>query len=79
MSELQRITVEPEKCGGRACIRGLRVRVSDILNLLGNGATRDQILADYPYLEAGDITAAIQYAARQGNHPLPFVTDEICG
>ena len=68
MSELHRITVNPEQCGGRPCVRGLRVRVSDILDLLAAGATREEILADYPYLEAGDITAALEYAARQLDH-----------
>lgn len=68
MSELQRITVDPEQCGGRPCIRGFRIRVSDILDLLAAGATRDEILADYPYLEDADINAALYYAARQLDH-----------
>lgn len=68
MSELHRITIDPAQCGGRPCIRGLRIRVSDVLDLLAAGATHDEILADYPYLEAGDITAALQYAARQLDH-----------
>ena len=67
---LERITVDPEQCGGRPCIRGLRVRVSDILELLAAGESREQILADYPYLEAEDITAALLYAARQFDHPV---------
>jgi uncharacterized protein (DUF433 family) len=62
MSELHRITTRPEQCAGRLCIRGLRVRVRDILDLLASGASREEILADYPYLEAGDITAALGYA-----------------
>jgi uncharacterized protein (DUF433 family) len=61
---LERITVNPEVCGGRPCIRGLRVRVKDILDMLAGGATREEILADYPYLENDDITAALEYAAR---------------
>jgi uncharacterized protein (DUF433 family) len=68
MSELHRITIDPDKCGGRPCLRGLRVRVTDILELLAAGATRDEILKDYPYLESGDITAALEYAARQLDH-----------
>ena len=52
MSELHRITIEPGKCGGRPCLRGLRVRVKDVLDLLAAGATRDEILEDLPYLEA---------------------------
>lgn len=70
MSELHRITVDPSQCGGRPCLRGLRIRVTDILDLLASGATREEILADYPVLEAGDITAALEYAARQSNHPV---------
>lgn len=70
MSELHRITIRPEQCAGRPCIRGLRVRVKDILDLLASGASREEILADYPYLEAGDITAALEYAAKQSDHPV---------
>jgi uncharacterized protein (DUF433 family) len=68
MSELHRITVDPQQCGGRPCVRGLRVRVSDILDLLAAGASREEILTDYPYLQTGDITAALEYAARQLDH-----------
>lgn len=64
LSELHRITVDPGQCGGRPCIRSLRLRVKDVLDLLAAGASRDEILADYPLLEAGDITAALQYAAQ---------------
>ena len=70
MSELHRITVNPEHCGGRPCIRGLRVRVRDILDLLAAGAGREEILADYPYLEPEDITAALEFASRNSNHPV---------
>ncbi len=70
MSELHRITIRPEQCGGRPCIRGLRIRVKDILELLASGASRDQILADYPYLEEEDITAALEFAALQADHPV---------
>ena len=69
-SELQRITTDPEVCGGRPCIRGLRIRVSDVLDLLASGATREEILEDYPYLEPEDIQAALAYAARQADHPV---------
>ncbi|MBK5929756.1 DUF433 domain-containing protein [Halochromatium salexigens] len=68
MTDLARITVDPEVCGGRPCIRGLRVRVKDILDMLAAGASRDEILADYPYLEDADITAALNYAAAQTDH-----------
>ena len=54
-----RITVEPGKCGGRPCIRGMRIRVTDILDMLAGGMTTEEILADYPYLEREDIEAAV--------------------
>lgn len=65
---LDRITIEPGKCGGRPCIRGMRMRVSDVLELLAAGATEQEILADYEFLEAEDIRAALAYAAAQSNH-----------
>jgi uncharacterized protein (DUF433 family) len=64
----ERITIELGKCGGRPCIRGKRIRVSDILELLSAGAPYDEILADYPFLEREDILAALEYAARQTDH-----------
>ena len=67
-TELRRITVNPEVCGGRPCIRGTRVRVKDMLDLLAAGAAREEILADYPYLEEGDITAALEFAAQFLDH-----------
>jgi uncharacterized protein (DUF433 family) len=67
---VDRITIDPEVCGGRPCIRGLRIRVKDILDMLAGGATRQEILADYPYLEDQDITAALEYAARATDHPV---------
>jgi uncharacterized protein (DUF433 family) len=70
MSAIDRITISPDVCGGRPCIRGLRIRVKDVLDLLAAGATRDEILADYPYLEAEDITAVLEFAARQSDHPI---------
>lgn len=65
---LARITVEPEKCGGRPCIRGMRIRVTDVLAMLAEGASHDEILRDFPYLEADDINATLAYAARQSDH-----------
>lgn len=70
MSLSHRVTVDPAQCGGRPCIRGLRIRVKDVLDLLAAGATHDEILADYPLLEAEDIRAALEYAARQTDHPV---------
>lgn len=68
MPHIDRITIDPQQCGGRPCIRGLRVRVADILGLLAAGATREEVLADYPYLQAEDISAALEYATRQADH-----------
>jgi uncharacterized protein (DUF433 family) len=62
---LARVTVEPGKCGGKPCIRGKRMRVTDILELLAAGASYEEILQDYPFLEREDILAALRYAARQ--------------
>jgi uncharacterized protein (DUF433 family) len=73
MSEIHRITVDANQCGGRPCLRGLRIRVKDVLDLLAAGATHDEILEDYPLLEAGDIIAALEYAARQSDHPVLHV------
>lgn len=70
MSEMHRITVDPGQCGLRPCLRSLRVRVKDVLDLLAAGATREEILEDYPFLEDADITAALEYAARQSDHPV---------
>src|SRR5579875_1878358 len=55
LERLNRITINDAQCGGRPCIRGMRIRVSDILELLGAGASFEEILEDYPYLEREDI------------------------
>ena len=73
MSETHRITVDPGQCGGRPCLRGLRIRVKDVLDLLAAGASREEILADFPLLEADDITASLEYAARLSDHPVLHV------
>ena len=62
--------MNPEVCGGRPCVRGLRIRVKDVLDLLAAGATQKEILADYPFLEADDIVAVLKFAARQNDHPV---------
>ncbi len=67
---LDRITLDPEQCGGRPCIRGLRIRVKDVLDLLAAGAGTDEILEDYPYLEAEDVAAVLEFAAKQSDHPV---------
>ncbi len=67
-----RITIHVGQCGGRPCIRGMRIRVQDVLDLLGSGAGYDEILDDYPSLEREDILASIEYAARQTGHAIPL-------
>lgn len=66
---LARITFRPEQCGGRPCIRGMRIRVADVLELLAAGASEAEILDNYPYLETADIAACLLYAARRVDHP----------
>ena len=68
MHLLDRITIRPDQCGGRPCIRGLRVRVSDLLGMMAGGAAPSEILADFPYLEEEDIHAALAWAAAQADH-----------
>ncbi|HEY0405635.1 MAG TPA: DUF433 domain-containing protein [Pyrinomonadaceae bacterium] len=71
MSNLtERITIDPEQCGGRPCIRGMRIRVVDVLDLFAAGLNAEQILEEMPDLEAEDLQAALQYAARRLNHPI---------
>ena len=62
---LKRITIEEGKMHGKPCIRGLRIRVQDVLEMLADGATGEEILDSFPYLEADDIRAALAYAAVQ--------------
>ena len=62
-ADLDRITVEPDKMGGRPCIRGLRVTVATVVGLLADGVSEAEILADYPYLEPDDIRQSLRYAA----------------
>jgi uncharacterized protein (DUF433 family) len=69
MELLDRITVDAGKCGGRPCIRGMRFRVVDLLELLASGASHEEILADYAFLEPADIQAALMYAAKLADHP----------
>ena len=69
MEVLSRITTNPRQCGGRPCIRGMRIRVADALQLFAAGLSAEQVLADRPDLEAADLQAALQYAARQIDYP----------
>ncbi len=67
---LDRITVSPKQCGGRPCVRGMRVRVTDVLEYLANGLTPEQIVAELPFLEQADIQACLLYASLPLQHPL---------
>ncbi len=67
---MERITTNPEQCGGRPCIRGMRIRVIDVLDLFAAGLSVDQILEEMPDLEMDDLKAALQYAARKLDHPV---------
>lgn len=67
---LQRITANPAQCGGRPCVRGMRIRVSDVLDLLASGLTAAQILDEMPDLESDDIRACVAYASRRVDHPV---------
>jgi len=60
---MERITINPKQCGGRPCIRGMRIRVIDVLDLLANGLTPKEVLSELPDLEPDDIKACLQYAA----------------
>lgn len=65
---LERITIKPDVCGGEPTIRGMRITVSQVLEMLAGGMTAEQILKDFPYLERQDIEACLEYAARQAAH-----------
>ncbi|NJK63604.1 MAG: DUF433 domain-containing protein [Synechococcaceae cyanobacterium SM2_3_1] len=67
---LERITVNPRQCGDRPCIRGMRIRVSDVLDLFAAGLSAEEILEDLPDLEMDDLKASLTYAARKLNHPV---------
>lgn len=70
----ERITFDTRVMGGRACIRGMRMTVSMVVNLVANGMTADEIIKEYPELESEDIRQALQYAAslaREEIHPFP--------
>jgi uncharacterized protein (DUF433 family) len=67
---MDRITVDPEQCGGRPCIRGMRIRVSDVLDLLANGLSPEEIVEEMPDLELEDIRASLRFASRRLDHPV---------
>lgn len=70
MDILRRITLDPQQCGGRPCVRGMRIRVTDVLDLLDAGLSREAILVEMPDLEADDISACIRFARRRVDHPV---------
>jgi uncharacterized protein (DUF433 family) len=65
-----RITVDSDQCGGRPCVRGMRIRVTDVLDLLAAGLSREQVLDELPDLEIADIDACLRYASRRLDHPV---------
>ena len=67
---INRITFNPDQCGGRPCIRGMRIRVTDVLDLLAGGLSFKEILGEMPDLEYEDIVACLQFATRQIDHPV---------
>lgn len=73
MNYLSRITVNPEQCGGRPCVRGMRIRVSDVLDLYAAGLNPEQILEELPDLEKEDLQACLQYVSRRISHPVLVV------
>lgn len=67
---LERITFNPKQCGGRPCVRGMRIRVADVLALLANDLTSDEIITEMPDLEPADIKACLLYAIRRIDYPV---------
>jgi uncharacterized protein (DUF433 family) len=71
MTEIfERITVNPKQCGGRPCIRGMRIRVVDVLDLLASGLTAEQVVEELPDLQVADVEAALRFASRRLDHPI---------
>jgi uncharacterized protein (DUF433 family) len=65
---IDRITIKPDVCGGEPTIRGMRITVSHVLEMLAGGLTPEKVLQDFPYLEKADIEASLEYAARHAAH-----------
>ena len=74
MNLLDRITSNPRQCGGRPCVRGMRIRVTDVLELLETGLTPAQVLEEMPDLEVEDIRACVAFARRRVEHPVLVAT-----
>jgi uncharacterized protein (DUF433 family) len=72
---LARITIKPEQCHGRPCIRGMRIRVADVLEMLAAGTREDEILQDFPDLVHDDILACLSYAASLAGHPVVIAAE----
>jgi uncharacterized protein (DUF433 family) len=70
MNHLERITINPDQCGGRPCVRGMRIRVVDVLQLFAAGLSAEQILEEMPDLEREDLQACLQFAARRFDHAI---------
>ena len=68
--EMHRITINPDQCGGRPCIRGMRIRVSDVLDLLANGLSAAEVVDELPDLQPEDVQACLAYASRRLSHPV---------
>jgi len=69
MTTIDRITAHPQQCGGRPCVRGMRIRVSDVLDLLAAGLSQAEVVAELPDLEPEDVTACLRYASAQVSRP----------
>ena len=67
---MDRITVNPDQCGGRPCVRGMRIRVSDVLDLLAAGLTSGEVVEELPDLELEDVAACLRFASRRLGHPV---------
>ena len=67
---IERITVDKTQCGGRPCIRGMRIRVADVLELLGSGCTPDEVIKEFPDLDREDIQACLRFASQRFDHPV---------
>ena len=69
MNRQDRITFNPDQCGGKPCVRGMRVRVQDVLELLADGMSPDEVVKQLPYLEVEDVRACLEFAAKRVGHP----------
>ena len=70
MKYADRITFNPNQCGGHPCVRGMRIRVKDVLGMMADGVSESEILSDFPYLQPEDIRACLEYAAQEVDHPV---------